>query len=516
MPPSRGSLKRRAGFPPGDQVQVTLHTASRGASCFSSTPAPLQPAPLDHDRRARRAGGPAPPARPHPPGPRCRGGGGRRRGGGGDGRVALVTTDTLVEGVHFRREWAPAALLGRKALSVNLSDIAAMAGVPRYATVSLVPAARPPWAFVDELYDGLLGRCRGDGGEPRGRQPVRRPGADRDRRDPARPERRVRAALGRPAGDLVVVTGTLGARGHGAAAPRAGSAAGRRGRARLDGTWTESSARRGAAACARSSIPRPPLAFARALAEPRSRARGDRPVRRPVRRPLARSARRAASRRPRMRDAMPVEPRRSRSSSGRRGGDALALALHGGEDYQLLLAVPADASRRLRELAAILDLPLTVLGEFRRGRARASSAGGRAAHARRPRAPRPLPAGSEPPPDVSRIRRPPSRPAADGGHAAPHRPRLRHRGLHRVLPDPRHPHRDGAADRVRLPLEPGGDPRRGLDEQPLDPRPRCSSRARSLGCALLGVPERGPPRHRLDLRGRAFYRPLFEGLRPSW
>ncbi|MFH0800092.1 MAG: AIR synthase related protein, partial [Pseudomonadota bacterium] len=47
---------------------------------------------------------------------------------GPGGKDWLVTTDALVEGVHFRREWADPAVLGRKALAVNLSDIAAMGG----------------------------------------------------------------------------------------------------------------------------------------------------------------------------------------------------------------------------------------------------------------------------------------------------------------------------------------------------------------------------------------------------
>ena len=49
----------------------------------------------------------------------------------------LVTTDSLVESVHFHRAAAPPRLLGRKALTVNLSDVAAMGGIARYATVSL-------------------------------------------------------------------------------------------------------------------------------------------------------------------------------------------------------------------------------------------------------------------------------------------------------------------------------------------------------------------------------------------
>jgi len=54
-----------------------------------------------------------------------------------DGRVSLLTTDTLVEGVHFDRRWHPEDLLGRKAVSVNVSDIAAMGGRPQFALLSL-------------------------------------------------------------------------------------------------------------------------------------------------------------------------------------------------------------------------------------------------------------------------------------------------------------------------------------------------------------------------------------------
>src|SRR5256885_296813 len=75
------------------------------------------------------------------------------------GAVTLVTTDVLVEGVHFRREWGPAQLVGRKALTVNLSDIAAMAGVPRFAVVSLCLPPDITMDYVDGLYDGLLERA---------------------------------------------------------------------------------------------------------------------------------------------------------------------------------------------------------------------------------------------------------------------------------------------------------------------------------------------------------------------
>src|SRR5262249_48977582 len=70
----------------------------------------------------------------------------------------LVSSDSLVERVHFRREWSPPRLLGRKALSVNLSDIAAMAGIPRHAVVSLCLPPDTPMGFLEGLYDGLLER----------------------------------------------------------------------------------------------------------------------------------------------------------------------------------------------------------------------------------------------------------------------------------------------------------------------------------------------------------------------
>ncbi len=65
-----------------------------------------------------------------------------------DGQRLLLTTDSLVEGVHFRRTWDRPAGLGRRAFAVNASDIAAMGGRPRYALLSL---AVPKTALSDEL-----------------------------------------------------------------------------------------------------------------------------------------------------------------------------------------------------------------------------------------------------------------------------------------------------------------------------------------------------------------------------
>ncbi len=72
------------------------------------------------------------------------------------GRDLIACCDLMVEGVHFRTEWTPPRLLGRKALAVNLSDIAAMGGVPKFAMMSI---ALPHWCsseFVDELFEGIF------------------------------------------------------------------------------------------------------------------------------------------------------------------------------------------------------------------------------------------------------------------------------------------------------------------------------------------------------------------------
>ncbi|MDO8462256.1 MAG: thiamine-phosphate kinase [Deltaproteobacteria bacterium] len=67
----------------------------------------------------------------------------------------LCTTDMLVESVHFKREWTTPYLLGRKILSVNLSDIAAMGGEPLYAVVAAAFPKKTTLPYLKELYRGL-------------------------------------------------------------------------------------------------------------------------------------------------------------------------------------------------------------------------------------------------------------------------------------------------------------------------------------------------------------------------
>jgi thiamine-monophosphate kinase len=143
-----------------------------------------------------------------------------------DGRV-VATTDVLVEGVHFRRDWSSGYDVGRKAAAANLADVAAMGG---RGTALLVGLAAPPdlsvsWALA--LADGLRDEARLVGasvvggdivasteivvsvtalGDLAGRPPVSRSGA--------------------AAGDLVVVAGRLGWSAAGLALLLAGADAG--------------------------------------------------------------------------------------------------------------------------------------------------------------------------------------------------------------------------------------------------------------------------------------------------
>jgi thiamine-monophosphate kinase len=67
----------------------------------------------------------------------------------------VVSTDLLVEGRHFRREWAPARDIGRKAAASNLSDINAMGGTAHSLTVGLAAPADLPAKWALDLADGI-------------------------------------------------------------------------------------------------------------------------------------------------------------------------------------------------------------------------------------------------------------------------------------------------------------------------------------------------------------------------
>jgi thiamine-monophosphate kinase len=135
---------------------------------------------------------------------------------------SVLTTDLLVEGVHFERGLISARDLGAKAIAVNVSDIAAMGASPRYALASLGLPSDTEAAWVIELYGGMRAACD--------EYALSLVGGDL-----SRAERVVISVMvlgevargravtrgGARAGDAVVVTGSLGAAAAGLALSRA-------------------------------------------------------------------------------------------------------------------------------------------------------------------------------------------------------------------------------------------------------------------------------------------------------
>lgn len=77
----------------------------------------------------------------------------------GSGRVHVITTDALIEDVHFNRQFTPMKHLGSKAITVNVSDIVAMNARPRFATVALGVPNNITVEMAEELYEGMKGAC---------------------------------------------------------------------------------------------------------------------------------------------------------------------------------------------------------------------------------------------------------------------------------------------------------------------------------------------------------------------
>ncbi len=74
----------------------------------------------------------------------------------GEGVHELVTTDMLVSGDHFSLDWHSPRQIGWKSMIVNVSDIAAMGGLPDYALVSMALPDDTQVEFLDDLFKGML------------------------------------------------------------------------------------------------------------------------------------------------------------------------------------------------------------------------------------------------------------------------------------------------------------------------------------------------------------------------
>ncbi len=300
------------------------------------------------------------------------------RGPGDDAALCgnlLLTTDALLEGEHFRAT-EPPFLLGRKALAVNLSDIAAMGGSPVACLLCLGLPASCPSRFVEGFLEGFASAAAEYGVEWSGGDLVRSPaGIHVSVTAVGLSGRRLLTRSGAKPGDGVYVTGPLGSSAAGRALlssgwkvnlpPRAGAKA-----------WR---AQHGAVAAARLAPHlRPPRRRARSRAGRRTSARERLAAAELIARHLDPAPRLDAGRflasrglasaaidlsdglsldlhrlceasgvgAVILRDALPMaQPLRDWAARTRR--DPVLLALHGGEEYEILFTAPPRAAGAL-------------------------------------------------------------------------------------------------------------------------------------------------------------------------
>jgi thiamine-monophosphate kinase len=126
------------------------------------------------------------------------------------GRLMVVTTDVIVEGYHFTAALSSPADWGWKAVAVNCSDVAAMGAVPRWLVLALTVPGDTAVGRLDELYSGIAEACRSFAVDLVGGDVSRGPALSLAVTALGEAERVVTRSGARP-GDLLVVTGPLGA-----------------------------------------------------------------------------------------------------------------------------------------------------------------------------------------------------------------------------------------------------------------------------------------------------------------
>lgn len=265
------------------------------------------------------------------------------------GHLLLATTDATVEGVHFLRTTTTPRSLGRRALAVNLSDIAAMGGIPRWALVSLSLPAATTLAFVDDLASGLADEARQFGVAIVGGNLARSPDRlvlDLTLLGEVEPDR-VLYRTGARAGDRLLVTGTLGDAAGGLAIVLGHVPAETSGADRL---------------IRRQLVPMPRIDAGRAIA-----LTGLATAMIDLSDGLASDLGHLATENQLgaivYADAVPISPE-LRQLAQVAGRDPLDWALHGGEDYELLLTAPANSIGALIAAVRGVGVPLTEIGEL--------------------------------------------------------------------------------------------------------------------------------------------------------
>ncbi len=264
----------------------------------------------------------------------------------GESGTRVLTTDTMVEGVHFDLDLTGWRDLGWKAMAVNLSDVAAMGCLPTCSVVTLGLRDDLPVEGLVEMYRGMAEASRSHGGRVVGGDVVRSPVffvsvAMEGEATVSGPDGRGVSLMRHTAeiGDVIAVTGSLGDSAGGL-------------HLALAGENFENSTERLRAAHFR---PEPRLAAGQALASAGIRAAMD------------------------ISDGLVGDLTKLCDASGVgavvRGGDVpvsdalrrrlpdkwLSLALTGGEDYELLFT---GREETVREASKAVDVPVTIIGEI--------------------------------------------------------------------------------------------------------------------------------------------------------
>jgi thiamine-monophosphate kinase len=287
------------------------------------------------------------------------------RAGPGD---LVLTTDLLVEGVHFERDSISARDLGAKAIAVNVSDLAAMGASPRYGLVAVALPLDIETAWVMELTGGMR--------DAAAEYALSLVGGDTNRADEivisvaaigeVAPGRAVVRSGARP-GDVLVVTGELGAAAGGLALARADTAT-------TATALSEPWARELLEALAR---PVARVGEGQALASAGATAMMD--LSDGLAKDLARLCL-ASGVGARLEIASVPVSAALAAGAGLLGVDALELAIGGGEDYELLAALPEGALDGARRALDGFGVTLTQVGTIiDRAEVLAVDADGRAA-----------------------------------------------------------------------------------------------------------------------------------------
>ncbi len=275
------------------------------------------------------------------------------------GALQVLTTDALVEGVHFDRRFSTPADIGYKALAVNLSDIASMGAAPRLALLSLMLPPALPFADLDGLLDGLLEIAAAAGVALAGGNITRSPGplvVDVTVVGSVKP-RRILTRSGGRAGEGLYVSGAIGAASAGLGWLREHAVLGSE--LPEDPEMSE--------CVARHRRPEPRVRLGALLGRTRAASAcmdlsdGLADAIRQVAEASGVGARIAAN-------ALPIHAGAARWFRGR-GEDAVEASLRGGDDYELLFALSTRKRGRLRLVERqARGLRVTRIGELTRDR----------------------------------------------------------------------------------------------------------------------------------------------------